>query len=125
MPQPRKKPQPSQATSERSIAERIKLYRRKKGLTQAELADLADITREAIASYESGRVRLMDDMIIRFAKALDVSADELLGITQSKSAIEATSLRVTKRIREIENLPEQKRKVILKVLDDLIKANSG
>ena len=124
MPQPRKKPQPSKLDSARSIADRIKACRMKKGLTQAELADLVDITREAIASYESGRVRLMDDMIVRFAKALDVSADELLGLSPKKASEESQSLRVTKRIRQIENLPELKRKAILKTLDDLIRANT-
>jgi transcriptional regulator with XRE-family HTH domain len=124
MPQPRKKPQPIDNTSAQSIAKRIKAFRQKRGYTQAELADLVDITREAIAAYESGRVRLMDDMIVRFSKALDVSSDELLGITLSKTATGTAPLRVTRRLRELESLPEPKRKVILKVLDDLIRANS-
>jgi len=65
-------------------------------------------------------------MVARIAKALAISADELLGlkIDKKNSSDESISIRFTKRIRELERLPEQKRKAILKTLDDLIKANS-
>ena len=82
------------------------------------------MTREAIAAYESGRVRLVDDIIIRFASALQVSSDELLGIKPTKSSDEEPSLRFTKRFKDITKLPEDKKKAILKILDDLIRANN-
>jgi transcriptional regulator with XRE-family HTH domain len=104
--------------------ERIAALRKAKGLSQAELAVLMGITRKQITDYETSRVRMNDEMVVRFALALKVSADELLGLADNDTVKEAPPLRLTKRLYELEKLPEQKRKAILKTLDDLIKANS-
>jgi len=63
-------------------------------------------------------------MVVRFAMALGVSSDELLGLSQIDTDQGQPSLRFTRRIRELEQLPEPKKKAILKTLDDLIRANS-
>jgi transcriptional regulator with XRE-family HTH domain len=124
MPQPRKKPQPPNSPEFNTPGPRIKRVRIKRGLSQADLADLVGVSREAIAAYESGRIRLLDDMIARLAVALSVTSDELLGLKVSPLEDDRSTLRLTSRIKELEKLPEQKRKAILKTLDDLIKANS-
>jgi hypothetical protein len=82
------------------------------------------IARATITAYEAGRIRLLDDMVARIAKALAISSDELLGIKGSPVADDTVSLRFTKRFRDLERLPEAKKKAILKTLDDLIRANS-
>ena len=126
MPQPRKLPQPPPDADTSAIGARIKRARQRCGLSQAELAKKVGLARATITAYEAGRIRLLDDMVARIAKALAISADELLGlkIDKKNSSDESISIRFTKRIRELERLPEQKRKAILKTLDDLIKANS-
>jgi hypothetical protein len=65
-----------------------------------------------------------DEMVVRFALALGVSADQLLGLKDLDDSMEIPALRITRRIKDLEKLPESKRKAILKTLDDLIKANS-
>jgi transcriptional regulator with XRE-family HTH domain len=108
-----------------TIGQRIAGLRKERGLSQADLAERIGISRQLVASYERERVRLYDEMVARFALALGVSADEILGLDQSGSTdTKHTSLRVTRRLRELDQLPEQKRKAILKTLDDLIRANS-
>jgi transcriptional regulator with XRE-family HTH domain len=109
-----------------TIGQRIAVLRTERGLSQADLAERIGISRQLVASYERERVRLYDEMVARFALALSVSADELLGLDQASENIDAKhpSLRVTRRLRELDQLPEQKRKAILKTLDDLIRANS-
>lgn len=82
------------------------------------------ISRKQIADYEAGRVRMNDEMVVRFALTLKVSADELLGLQNNDELKNAPALRFTRRLRELQELPEQKRKAILKTLDDLIRANS-
>jgi len=106
------------------INKAIAKVRKKRGLTQAELAEKVGITRVLVSAYESGRVRLFDEMIIRFAKALKVSTDELLGMS-NQSNEKCPSLRFMRRIKELESLPEIKKKRILSNLDDLIKANKS
>jgi transcriptional regulator with XRE-family HTH domain len=106
-----------------AIGERLAKLRKIAGLTQKELAEKIGVTRTVITDYECGRVRIYDEMLARLANVLHTSADAILGIGTSK-AKDAPSLRISKRINDLEKLPEQKKKAILKTLDDLIKANS-
>jgi transcriptional regulator with XRE-family HTH domain len=125
MPQPRKNPPPKDASKDLDqVGARIKRFRVKRGFSQAELAEKVGLSREAIAAYESGRVHLLDDMIARLAVALTASADELLGLKPAPQGEASSGLRLTRRLRELDQLPEPKRKAILKTLDDLIRANS-
>ncbi|AHC14877.1 hypothetical protein L21SP2_1480 [Salinispira pacifica] len=69
-------------------------------------------------------MRLSDEMIIRLSVALGISSDQLLGLTEIEQTHSHLSLRITRRMRELDRLPENKKKTILQVLDDLIRANS-
>jgi transcriptional regulator with XRE-family HTH domain len=104
--------------------EKIASLRKAKGLSQESLAELMGITRKQITDYETGRARMNDEMVVRFALALKVSTDQLLGLKDLDDTNAIPSLRLTRRLRELDQLPEPKRKAILKTLDDLIRANS-
>jgi len=116
MPQPRKHPLPPLANAQDAIADRIIKYRKLKGMTQKELADVAGITRDVLASYESGRIRLFDEMVARLAIALNISSDILLGI-DSQPSPDVAPLRIMKRMKKIERLPPAQQKAILQTLD--------
>jgi len=98
--------------------------RKSKGLSQEALADLIGISRKQVSDYELGRARPNDEVLARFALALETSADSILGLDDLDLADSSQSLRFTRRIRELDQLPEAKKKAILKTLDDLIRANS-
>ena len=59
--------------------ERLKKYREEKGLTQAQLSELAGITSRQIQNYEGGKARPRLDAAEKIAKALNITTDELLG----------------------------------------------
>lgn len=59
--------------------ERLKNLREKKGLTQAQLSELAGISSRMIQKYECGASRPRFDAAERLASALEVSVSELLG----------------------------------------------
>jgi transcriptional regulator with XRE-family HTH domain len=123
MPQPRKQPLPPLETKVEAVALRIKKIRKLRGLTQKELASAIGITRDILASYESGRAHLNDDTIIRFALALQVSSDELLGLKGNESlSAQPPNVRLVKRMQRIQNLPVAEQKVILKNIDMFLKA---
>jgi len=122
MPSPWKhKPEPLKLGSE-AIAERIKRLRKLRGLTQAGLAKKIGISCGLLASYEYGKNRLFDEMIIRLSIALRVSTDTILGV-QDFPHEDFASTRFTRRLKKLEKLPEAKKKVIISNLDDFIKAN--
>jgi transcriptional regulator with XRE-family HTH domain len=105
------------------IGQRIARLRKVLGITQKELAEKIGVTRTIITDYENGRVRIYDEMLARLATALGVTTDEILGLKEPEET-GTHSLRLARRIRELEQLPEPKKKAILKTIDDLIKANS-
>ncbi|MBN1615827.1 MAG: helix-turn-helix transcriptional regulator [Spirochaetales bacterium] len=107
-----------------SFGKRLTQFRKAAGLTQKELADKVGISSTLVTDYERGKLRLYDELIIKLADALNVSTDELLGIQSTEIEGFKANRRVMQRMRTIDQLPEYKKKVILKTLDDLIRANS-
>jgi transcriptional regulator with XRE-family HTH domain len=122
MPQPRKRPQPATDPTSEAIGSRIKQCRIKRGLSQAELADQIGVSREAIAAYETGRIHLLDDMIARTARALAVTADELLGLKDIHDTGDVPQLRLTRRLKLIEKLPMSEQKALIKTIDAYLKS---
>jgi len=58
---------------------RIKKFRLKCKLTQQQLADLMDVTRQAVTRWESGTVEPSTENLISLAQIFDCSVDELIG----------------------------------------------
>ena len=124
MPQPPKNTLPPLPDVDVDIGTRIAHIRKERGLSQEALAEVIGISRKQVVDYETGRIHLNDEMIVRFAVTLNVSADELLGLKPPKKSLDEPTLRLTRRLRDLSKLPEDKKRAVLKVLDDLIRANS-
>lgn len=63
----------------------LKSLRKKRNISQADIADKLGIKPAAVSKYETGRVPLSEDSIEKLCKMLNVTADELLGLTDSKN----------------------------------------
>lgn len=62
-----------------TTAEKIKKYRKEKGLTQEALGELVGVQKSAIAKYENGRVvNIKRSVLQKLGEALGVSPAELL-----------------------------------------------
>ena len=61
------------------VGDRIREARKKIGLNQEELAELARLNRVTVAKYESGKVEPGAQALSRIADALEVTVDQLLG----------------------------------------------
>ncbi len=93
-----------------------------RGLTQKELAEKMKISSTLITDYERGKLRLHGEIIVKLADVLQISTDEILGReTHSGKKDSANSLRIMKRVRNIESLPQYKQKIILQMIDGYIK----
>lgn len=62
--------------------ERLKMLRNSRGLTQEAFANALNCTREAIASYETGKSTPPVEVLIQIADYLQVSLDFLVGRSQ-------------------------------------------
>jgi transcriptional regulator with XRE-family HTH domain len=123
MPRARKKPQQTLDNRLIIIGERLQTIRKRRGFTQKELGERIGLTREAVASYETGRSHLMITTLLDMASVLRVTVNEILGLEHQTIEISVTR-RWAKRMDIIESLPESVRKHIFRTLDDVIKANT-
>lgn len=63
------------------MGNKIKECRKKRGVSQEELAKQIGVKRAVISKYETGKISPRLDMVQKIARALGVSIDELLGDT--------------------------------------------
>lgn len=62
----------------KKLGHKIKAVRRKRGYTQAQLAELVDCSTPYISYIEQGHKSMSIEMFVLVANALNVSSDELL-----------------------------------------------
>ena len=63
---------------------KLKEIRKKKGITQKELAKKVGLKQSTISGYEIGNSIMNVDTLLKVIDILDCSADELLGIEKKK-----------------------------------------
>lgn len=60
------------------VGQRVRAFRKLKGYTQQELADLAEISLAVLGAVERGNRRLEDQILDKIANVLGISMEELL-----------------------------------------------
>jgi transcriptional regulator with XRE-family HTH domain len=104
-----------------NFGKRLARLRKERGLTQQQLADKIDVSRRVIAYYEVESDNPPSNIVVLLSKALNVSADEILGLTPSKDNGDKPNLKLTRRMRKIEALPSSKQKILLQNIDMFLK----
>ena len=106
-----------------TIGQRVARLRKERGYTQIELAEKTGIPQTLITDYERDKLRLHPEMVIRFAQALEVTTDELLGLNGAKKNGDSgkASLRLLRRVKRIDDLPSSQQKTLLKTIDTFLK----
>jgi len=104
-----------------ALGQRIARLRKEKGWTQTELAEKMGTIQRLISDYERDRLRPHPEMIVQFARALEVTADELLGLKPSKKNGKSPSLKILRRLNKIEDLPPFQQKILLNTIDTFLK----
>ncbi len=104
-----------------SFGVQLAKLRKSAGYTQVQLAEEIGVTRRMIAYYESeSQHHPPANMLVDLAKALNISADALLGIKPLKSI--PVSSRLERRIRQIEKLGPKPRQQITQLIDTFVEA---
>lgn len=121
MPRVSKLQLPPLNLGDESIGQRIAKFRKLKGYTQIELAKKIGINQALVSDYERDKIRPHPEMIVRFAIALEVSADQLLGLEGFQDRGQMPSLKILRRVKNIENLPTSQQKVLFQIIDTFLK----
>jgi transcriptional regulator with XRE-family HTH domain len=100
------------------IGSKIAELRKAKKWSQEDLAKKVNSSRVMIGNYERNSNTPSIDIILKIAKAFDVSVDYLVGEGQ----LSTYDKEVLKRIEDIEHLPEEDKNHLFYVIDNLIKA---
>lgn len=74
------------------LAENLRIYRSKTGITRKQIADELGMTPQAYGNYENGEREPKLDILIKIAAALHVSVDDLLGYKVDEYENRAASL---------------------------------
>lgn len=107
----------SAAVQQQGFGPRLARLRKEAGFTQQELAEQVSVSRRMIAHYE-GHAELPPAVVLpRMAKALDLTMEELLGLESKARAGRPTDSRLWRRFKQLEKLPLQRRREVIKVLD--------
>ncbi len=67
-----------------TLGERLKMYRTQKGLSQEKIAEMLDVSRQAVTKWEAGQTTPSSDNLIALANLYDVSLDELIGKNENE-----------------------------------------
>ena len=76
-----------------------------------------------MSDYERGILRLHGELILAIVRILDVSSDELLGVTDSTDTAPDGPQRATKakrvltRLQKVEQLPKRDRDALMRTID--------
>lgn len=101
---------------ERSIGRRIQQYRKKKGLTQEQLAEKVGLSTNYISAVERGVNSLNRNKLIEVMNCLECSADEIFADVLNNS-YEIKSSLLTEQISQ---LPKDEQERIFAVVQTLI-----
>lgn len=106
-----------------SFGNRLKELRKSKGITQAELAEIVNLSRPSIAAFE-GDARLPEiNTLESMAEFFGVTVDYLLGRTQDKSYEETVLTGVMEGLqRAIKESGDETKKITVSIMDSLFMA---
>lgn len=104
------------------FGKRLIALRRLRGLTQVQLAEAAGTTQRAISHYETFGGYPPAPALIAIAKALHVSADEILGMKSVKSddrADDPETRRLWKKFQQVSELPDKDQRAVIRLINSL------
>ncbi len=116
---PRKKKEDS------SFGPRLATLRKARGLTQVQLAEAANTTQRSISYYENDDGVPPSSVVMGLAQALQISADELLGLKPPPRATpllteqDPETRRLWRRFQIVTQLPEKDQRAVIRLIQSL------
>lgn len=110
-----------------TFSRNLRKLRKKRGLTQYDLADMTGISRRMIGHYETHAVQPPIENLELIAKALKVKTADLLAadVSESEDEIDPTQFdsRSLKKLKDILSLPQTDRADLYRMLNRMLREN--
>jgi transcriptional regulator with XRE-family HTH domain len=115
-----------------AIAERIAETRKDRAISQQQMAKKLGVTQPIISRYERGELRIHAELLVKIAKILSVTTDELLGLKpiekQSKTTDELDTpsmRRMWKKFQQVAKWPEKDQRAVIRLINSVSEAKSA
>jgi transcriptional regulator with XRE-family HTH domain len=102
---------------DKTIGQRVRQLRKKRGLSQTEVAETLGVHQSLVSEYELGTVRIPAPVLAAFGQILKTSLDEIAGLKPSKDGDVFQDRRFVRRLQRIEQLPKRAKQALLKTID--------
>jgi hypothetical protein len=85
------------------------------------------IIQALISDYENEKLRPNPDVLVRYALALDVSTDQILGLDKPAKppALSSVSRRLLRRLQQFDKLPKRDQDALLRTIDAFLGRQSA
>ena len=117
---------PAQKKPASAFGARLIALRKARSLTQIQFAELVGVTQPVVSYYEAKADVPAGDLVAKFAYALKVSTDELLGVKALPKIDSPTTnpeaRRYWRRFQQLMELPEKDQRAVFRLLDTMSKA---
>jgi transcriptional regulator with XRE-family HTH domain len=101
------------------FGQRLARLRTERGLTQIQVADALGISQQQLLSFEKGRRRIPASLLPTLAALLDVSVDDLLGLTSPKTK-RGPSSKLEIQLEMLKRLPRSKQRFVSQMLEAVL-----
>ena len=103
------------------LSKNLKIFRKRKGLTQENVAETLNVVRQTISKWEKGISVPDADMLIKLAEILDVSVIELIGsdVTDEKNE-DMIAVELARVVEQLASRNRRSKKILKCVLIFLI-----
>lgn len=102
---------------DKAFGQRLKEIRKRRGVSQVDLARRLGIHQSLISQYECGYLRLHGALLVRLAQALQTTPDEILAVKAPQGDDQALDRRFLRRLRQLDKLSPHQKKILLGTID--------
>ncbi len=104
---------------DKAFGKRLQEIRKRRGLSQVEVAQKLGIHQSLISQYERGYLRLHGALLVRLAQVLKTTPDEILALKELRPNGDGHSLdrRFLRRLQKIDKLSAHEKKLLLGTID--------
>jgi len=96
---------------------RLQQIRKRRGLSQVEVAERLGIHPSLISQYERGYLRLHGTLLVRFAQILATTPDDILSVKPPRDDGYGVDRRFLRRLRKIDQLSDHDKRLLLGTID--------
>ena len=99
------------------IADTIRTYRKKAGISQQDLGEMLGVTRNTVVNWEGGRYRPDIDLLLPLCSVFDITLYELFGTEEHSPAITSREKGLLDQYRQISSLS---RRIVDRMIESIL-----